>query len=115
MSLKSVKNKILIIDDEEINLELISSILNDNYIVYSEKNAKKSIKKAIHKKPDIILLDIVMPFIDGFKICNELKANAATTDIPIIFLTSKYKEEDQERFPILLKFLWVLSQYLRKV
>lgn len=89
------KRKVLIIDDEIINLELISNIIKSNYIVYKTDNGKEAIKLAITHHPDLILLDIVMPDMDGFETCRQLKKNTATKNIPIIFLTSKNTDKDE--------------------
>lgn len=89
--------KILIIDDEEDfcffvkkNLEAIS-----NYEIITANKGKKGIQIARKKKPDLILLDIMMPGIDGFEVLKRLKANEETQNIPVIMLTAK--EEDESK------------------
>ncbi|MCK4874301.1 MAG: response regulator, partial [Sulfurimonas sp.] len=65
--------------------------------VIAATNGKKAIELAkISPKPDIILLDIIMPDIDGYEVCKELKSDDKTADIPIIFVTAKTKKEDKE-------------------
>lgn len=87
-------SKILIVDDVQLNLDLMKDILSDQgYLIATAKNGKSAIAKAKAHKFDLILLDIVLPDIDGFEVCQHLKSNSQTQDIPIIFLTAK-KEKD---------------------
>ena len=88
------KSKILVIDDNNLNLRMIELILqNYNYEVLTAINGIDGIKATQEEKPDLILLDIMMPEIDGFEVCEKLKANPDTKDIPVIFLTSKTDSE----------------------
>jgi CheY-like chemotaxis protein len=88
------ESRILIVDDVQLNLNLMKDILSDQgYLVATAINGKSAIAKAKAHKFDLILLDIVLPDIDGFEVCSNLKANYQTQDIPIIFLTAK-KEKD---------------------
>jgi two-component system alkaline phosphatase synthesis response regulator PhoP len=89
--------KILIIDDEEDfcffvkkNLEAIS-----NYEIITANKGKKGIQIARKEKPDLILLDIMMPGIDGFEVLKRLKANEKTQDISVIMLTAKDEDESK--------------------
>jgi len=89
--------KILIIDDEEDfcyfakkNLEAIS-----NYEIITENKGKKGIQIARKEKPDLILLDIMMPGIDGFEVLKRLKGNEKTQNIPVIMLTAKDEDESK--------------------
>ena len=87
-------SKVLIVDDVQLNLDLMKEILSDQgYMIATAKNGKSAIAKARAHKFDLILLDIVLPDIDGFEVCSYLKSNPQTQDIPIIFLTAK-KEKD---------------------
>jgi len=86
--------KILIVDDVQLNLDLMKEILSEKgYMIATAINGKSAIAKTKAHKFDLILLDIVLPDIDGFEICSYLKSNPSTQDIPIIFLTAK-KEND---------------------
>lgn len=86
--------KILIVDDVQLNLELMKEILTEKgYQVATAINGKSAIARAKAHKFDLILLDLVMPDIDGFEVCSILKSNAQTHDVPIIFLTAT-KEND---------------------
>lgn len=87
-------SKVLIVDDVQLNLDLMKEILSEQgYMIATAKNGKSAIAKAKAHKFDLILLDIVLPDIDGFEVCSHLKSNPQTQDIPIIFLTAK-KEKD---------------------
>lgn len=85
----SVKGNILIVDDNPDNLELLFFYLIDaEFTVLQTTDGVSAIKKAEETQPDIILLDIMMPGIDGFETCRRLKANELTKDIPVIFMTA---------------------------
>ena len=81
------RNRILIVDDESFNLKTLAKILNKEYIVYMEKSGVNAIESAEAYLPDIILLDIMMPDMDGYAVLKELKAHERTKDIPVIFIT----------------------------
>ena len=83
------KGVILIIDDTPTNLEILLDFLEDyGYKVVVSEDGESAIEMAEYAPPDLILLDIVMPGIDGFETCRRLKANQVTQDIPIIFMTA---------------------------
>lgn len=91
------KATILIVDDTPDNLSLMGNILKDDYKVRVANNGEKALKIAGgEKKPDLILLDIMMPKIDGYEVCKRLKNSAVTRDIPVIFLTAKVEETDEK-------------------
>ena len=91
---KSNNSRILIVDDVQLNLDLMKEILSEKgYQIATAINGKSAIAKAKAHKFDLILLDIVLPDIDGYVVCTHLKSNPQTHDIPIIFLTAK-KEKD---------------------
>ena len=88
-------NKILIVDDTRENIALLSSMLeNKDYDLSAASNGELAIKISKHFKPDLILLDIMMPGIDGFETCRQLKKIPVTQDIPIIFISAKVEMED---------------------
>lgn len=91
--------RILIIDDEESFMQILMSRLEFyGYEVVCAYNAEEGIKKAKTHRPHVILLDVIMPVMDGWECCQKLKTDAVTQKTPIIVLTS-YREEDlQERF-----------------
>lgn len=81
---------ILAVDDNPVNLTYISTILSkEGYTVYKAKDAASAKKEAVQKRPDLILLDIVMPGEDGFSVIKYLKNHSSTTSIPVIFLTGQ--------------------------
>jgi DNA-binding response OmpR family regulator len=87
------KKKILVVDDEEQILSLIKKKLTDsNYDCITVAQAREAVTLAKTSNPDLILLDIAMPQMDGYTIAKELKKEKATRDIPIIFLTGKELE-----------------------
>lgn len=89
MADNTLDTKILIVDDVQLNLDLMKEILSEKgYQVATAINGKSAIAKAKAHKFDLILLDLVMPDIDGFEVCSILKSNALTQDIPVIFLTA---------------------------
>jgi len=88
---------ILVVDDTPDNLAVLSSLLKDEYRVKVASSGEKALKiAATDNPPDLILLDIMMPGMDGYEVCQRLKENPATRDIPVIFLTAK-TEVDAER------------------
>ena len=90
------KAKILIVDDQPVNIEIISSSLGDEYDIRVTNSGLKALQ-IVKKEPfDLILLDVVMPDLDGFEVCRQLKNDPDTKYIPIIFLTSKTDPADEE-------------------
>lgn len=82
------KAKILIVDDESENLHTIQNLLSEQYAVIAATEGERALELAAHQpQPDLILLDIKMPGIDGFEVLRRLKADPATSDIPVIFVT----------------------------
>ena len=95
---KSKLARILVIDDEAEITEIIETFLKDTgYQVLVENSSVMGIERAKTFKPDLILLDIMMPFMDGYEVCDELKKNKETENIPIIFLTGKDARSDEGR------------------
>jgi len=89
---------VLVVDDTPDNITLISSLLKDLYKVKIANNGEKALQIAVSETPpDLILLDIMMPGMDGYEVCTRLKAAESTRDIPVIFLTAKVEVEDEER------------------
>ncbi|MBF0192003.1 MAG: response regulator [Magnetococcales bacterium] len=90
--------KILIVDDETTNIDVLVGLLEQLCKTVVAKNGEQAIKRAkVTPRPDLILLDIVMPDIDGFEVCRRLKSDPETAGIPIIFITGKDSEEDETR------------------
>ncbi|WP_242063405.1 hybrid sensor histidine kinase/response regulator [Nostoc sp. FACHB-892] len=82
-------NSILVVDDTTTNLEIVFDILTKvGFEVTTETTGERAIKQVEQRLPDLILLDVMMPGIDGFETCKRLKQNSATCDIPVIFMTA---------------------------
>src|SRR5215470_11936408 len=89
---------ILIVDDTPTNIGVISGALKDSYRTKIATNGEKALALAgAEEKPDLILLDIMMPGMDGYEVCTRLKADPATREIPVIFLTGQTGAEDETR------------------
>jgi phosphoserine phosphatase RsbU/P len=90
------KPKILIVDDTPENIQVLMETLKDQYTIVAAINGEKALKMALAEpRPDLILLDIMMPGMDGYEVCRRLKADEQTQHIPIIFVTAKTEEEDE--------------------
>ncbi|HQG34816.1 MAG TPA: two-component system response regulator [Syntrophales bacterium] len=90
------KPTVLVVDDTPDNLTLMSGLLKDKYKVKIANNGERALKVAMTgTPPDIILLDIMMPVMDGYEACRHLKENPETRDIPVIFLTAKAEVDDE--------------------
>jgi len=93
-----VQKLILIVDDTPVNIGVISGALKDSYKTKVATNGEKALALAsAEEKPDLILLDIMMPGMDGYEVCSRLKADPATSEIPVIFLTGQTSAEDETR------------------
>ncbi|KPA15548.1 chemotaxis protein CheY [Candidatus Magnetomorum sp. HK-1] len=89
------KSTILIVDDVPTNLQVLGRILQiQDYIIMAALNGQTALEMAAERKPDLILLDIMMPDMNGFDVCIKLKSSPETQAIPVIFLTSKNEPED---------------------
>ncbi len=90
--------KILVVDDEERVREMLGFRLRlFGYEVLEASNGEEALDLATREKPDLVLLDIMMPGMDGFQVCSRLKRNDETKDIPIVILTAKADAKDVTR------------------
>ncbi|MCU4674934.1 response regulator [Catenovulum sp. 2E275] len=89
------KEKVLIVDDEPANLRVLKNILQTDYRLIFAKNGEDAIKLVAKDRPNLILLDIMMPDISGFDVCKKLKADTSTKNIPIIFVSALSEEIDE--------------------
>jgi len=96
MSISSERPTVLVIDDEPFNLSLMEGVLNKDYTVQTASNAPEALKLAFANPPDLILVDVMMPVMDGFEVCRRLKSNATTMHVPVIFITAKNEIKDEE-------------------
>jgi CheY-like chemotaxis protein len=89
MAKTELPEKVLIVDDNKQNIEILMNLLKDEYRIMVAVNGERAIKLAkSDSPPDLILLDIIMPDIDGYQICEILKNDVSTRSIPIIFVTA---------------------------
>lgn len=95
---RNLRQTILVVDDTPENIDILSGVLREDYKVKAALNGERALKIAnAETKPDIILLDIMMPEMDGYEVCQKLKENPATQKIPVIFITAKNQEEDEQK------------------
>jgi len=91
------KDSLLIVDDDRLNLLMLIEILQQSYIIYTAKSGEEAIKKAGKYHPDLILLDIVLPGINGYEVLEILRGSEETGDIPVIFITGLNEAGDEEK------------------
>ncbi|MCL2006769.1 MAG: diguanylate cyclase [Treponema sp.] len=91
------RHSILIVDDQSSNIEALKQILRSEYTVYTASSGKNAIELAEKLLPDLILLDIVMPVMDGYTVIAELKNSNTTKHIPVIFLTGLNSDDEEEK------------------
>jgi len=90
------RRTVLVVDDTPDNLTLLADLLKDDYKVKLANGGAKALKLAVAQpQPDLILLDLMMPEMDGYEVLRQLKADPSTADIPVIFLTAKAEVEDE--------------------
>ena len=97
MSENQSKRTVLAVDDTPENLDVVKGILSPDYTIKAAINGKMALKIAETQSPDLILLDIMMPEMDGYEVCQRLKSNPKTSEIPIIFLTAKDQTMDEAK------------------
>jgi len=90
------KNRLLIVDDEPTNIHILSNILSEDYEIRAANSGERAIEAAKSQSPDLILLDMIMPGLDGLQVCKLLRENEATKDIPVIFVTSMSDPANEE-------------------
>ena len=89
------KPKLLVVDDQPINIQVMYQIFSVDFEVFMATSGAQALALCKDNPPDLVLLDIVMPDMDGFEVCTRLKADLATRDIPVIFVTA-YTDAEQE-------------------
>lgn len=94
------KKKILLIEDEPYQVMMVKFRLEaNNFDFISACNGEEGLKKAYEEKPDLILLDLFMPIIDGYEVCRRLRQNPQTKNIPVIFFTASAGPDIKEKYP----------------
>jgi DNA-binding response OmpR family regulator len=86
---------ILIVDDEPINIDLLRETLKSKYRLIIATRGEQAYSLAVSKKPDLILMDVMMPGMDGFETCEKIKDNPETSHIPVVFVTALNEVEDK--------------------
>lgn len=87
--------KILVVDDEKDVLDLVQLIMEqEGYEVVTARNGDEALQRAAADKPDLMVLDVMMPDMDGFQVLKKLKEDDATADIPVVMLTAKDQDAD---------------------
>jgi len=91
------ESRVLIVDDVKANVDLLVQALRDNYRISVALNGEAALRSVEKNPPDLLLLDIVMPGIDGYEICRRLRSHAKTRELPIMFLSSLEDVRDKTR------------------
>lgn len=92
------KLTVLVVDDAPENIEILRTILHPQYRVKAARTGERALKIArTVPQPDMVLLDVVMPDVDGYEVCRQLKADVSTADIPVIFITAKNSADNETR------------------
>ncbi|HZD49459.1 MAG TPA: response regulator, partial [Silvibacterium sp.] len=98
MSTEEKKKVVLLVDDTPENIQIVNAILKDTYRIRIATNGPKALDLVrTDPVPDLILLDVLMPEMDGFDVCLRLKLDPATREIPVIFLTGMTEAADETR------------------
>lgn len=97
MNLAHEQQTLLIVDDEKQNRLLLTELFQDEYRIIQAKNGEQALERAQTHKPDLILLDVLMPEMDGMQVILELKRNDDTRNIPVIFITALDSRNDEEK------------------
>jgi DNA-binding response OmpR family regulator len=94
----NMSKKILLVDDSKMVLMMEEMILGtkQNYTLISAQDGQEAVEKAVAESPDLVLMDVVMPKMNGFQACKRLRDSKATCGIPVILVTTKGQEEDVE-------------------
>jgi len=93
--IKDTRSTILIVDDEPINIELMEGYLSSDYKIIAAYTGEEALKKVKCDNPDIILLDIMMPGMNGFEVCKKIKSDVQTRFIPVVMVTALSDKEDR--------------------
>ncbi|QDL56901.1 diguanylate cyclase [Rhodoferax aquaticus] len=97
ISAPAIKPKILIVDDQPINVQALHQVFADGYQIFMATRGEQALSVCASKQPDLVLLDVEMPGMDGFEVCERLRADPLTRDIPVIFVTAHRDEASETR------------------
>ena len=90
-----LRPRLLLVDDEPTNLQVLRHILQADYRLLFATDGERALQVAREQRPDLVLLDVMMPNLDGYAVCRALKADAATASIPVIFITALTDSQDE--------------------
>ncbi len=88
---------VLIVDDTETNIDILIDTLGEDYDIAVAMDGEGALEAVEEELPDLILLDIMMPDMDGYEVCRRLKANSATANIPVIFLSALTDDSEKQK------------------
>lgn len=104
----AVSERILVVDDEADTLELLRTLLeSEGYAIETAADGESALERVRAGRPDLILLDVMMPEMDGLEVCDRLRFDPATRDVPIIFLTAKHDAAFRSRASILDAYAYI--------
>jgi CheY-like chemotaxis protein len=89
------KPKILVVDDQPINIRVIHGLFKSQFDVVMAMNGEQALSQAEQHRPDLIILDVMMPDMDGYEVCRRLKASSNTSAIPVVFVTAHNDAADE--------------------
>ncbi len=89
------RSRLLVVDDQPINIQVLNQIFQADHDVFMATSGIQTLEICAHNPPDLILLDVVMPDMDGLEVCRRLKADPATADIPVIFVTAQSSPDEE--------------------
>jgi diguanylate cyclase (GGDEF)-like protein len=89
--------RLLVVDDQRANVQVLYQAFSADHKIFMATNGEQALQICEKQRPDLVLLDVVMPGMDGFEVCQRLKASQATADIPVIFITAHNDEETETR------------------
>jgi DNA-binding response OmpR family regulator len=93
-----MNKSILVVDDEMYIVNILDfTLATEGLRVITAANGEEALREAVENPPDLVILDVMMPKIDGFEVCRALKAKDETKDIPVILLTAKDRDSDREK------------------
>ncbi|MCK5783779.1 MAG: response regulator [Desulfobacterales bacterium] len=90
------EKKILVVEDSPTQLKMtVAALQNQRYSILTAMDGEEALRKVFADKPDLVVLDVVMPKMDGFQVCRKLKSSSETQHIPVIILTNKNQKVDE--------------------
>ena len=91
------KPRLLVVDDQPTNIQVLYRVFADDCQVFMATSGDQALHTAREEAPDVILLDVMMPDMDGYEVCRQLKQDSATRDIPILFVTAHHEAQEEAR------------------